>query len=104
MTKRIYKRTNPYSGESEVLTNDEALLYDMINYEQVSKSISDIVKPKNFTSELHIIYQKIENLNRACPNNLGDWYFTGNYPTYGGNKVANRAFMNYCNGIKKRAY
>ena len=46
----------------------------------------------------------IENLNKACPNHLGDWYFTGNYPTSGGNKVANRSFMNYVDGIKGRAY
>ena len=101
--KEIYNKCEKSMLESEP-KNHVKELYDMFNYEDVSKSISDIVKPKNFTSELHIIYQKIENLNRACPNNLGDWYFTGNYPTYGGNKVANRAFMNYCEGIKKRAY
>ena len=101
--KEIYNKCEKSMLESEP-KNHVKELYDMFNYEEVSKSISDIVKPKKFTSELHIIYQKIENLNRACPNNLGDWYFTGNYPTNGGNKVANRAFMNYCNGIKKRAY
>jgi len=101
--KEIYNKCEKSMLESEP-KNHVKELYDMFNYEEVSKSISDIVKPKIFTSELHIIYQKIENLNRACPNNLGDWYFTGNYPTNGGNKVANRAFMNYCDGIKKRAY
>ena len=101
--KEIYNKCEKSMLESEP-KNHVKELYDMFNYEEVSKSISDIVKPKKFTSELHIIYQKIENLNRACPNNLGDWYFTGNYPTNGGNKVANRAFMNYCDGIKKRAY
>tara|TARA_A100001388_G_scaffold136496_1_gene101154 strand:+ start:19 stop:1785 length:1767 start_codon:yes stop_codon:yes gene_type:complete len=79
-------------------------LYDLYSYEEISDSISEIVKPKGFKSELKIIYQTIENLNKACPNNLGDWYFTGEYPTFGGNKVANRAFMNYCDGIKSRAY
>ena len=59
-------------------------------------------KLKNF--RLSNLNQKIENLNKACPNNLGDWYFTGNYPTEGGNKVANRSFMNYCDGISERAY
>ena len=101
--KEIYNKCEKSMLESEP-KNHVKELYDMFNYEEISKSISDIVKPKKFTSELHIIYQKIENLNRACPNNLGDWYFTGNYPTNGGNKVANRAFMNYCDGIKKRAY
>ena len=79
-------------------------LYDLFTYEEVSDSIAEIVKPEGFKSELKIIYQKIENLNKACPNNLGDWYFTGNYPTEGGNKVANRSFMNYCDGISERAY
>tara|TARA_B100002019_G_scaffold112994_1_gene97319 strand:+ start:533 stop:2416 length:1884 start_codon:yes stop_codon:yes gene_type:complete len=79
-------------------------LYDLFTYEEVSDSIAEIVKPEGFNSELKIIYQKIENLNKACPNNLGDWYFTGNYPTEGGNKVANRSFMNYCDGISERAY
>ena len=79
-------------------------LYDMFSYEELSESITEIVKPKNFKSDLEIIYQKIDDLNKACPKNLGDWYFTGNYPTHGGNKVANRAFMNYCDGIKGRAY
>ena len=79
-------------------------LYDMFSYDEVSKSISRLVKPKQFNSDLEIIYQNIENLNKACPNHLGDWYFTGNYPTSGGNKVANRAFINYCDGNKDRAY
>ena len=79
-------------------------LYHLFKYEEISDSIAEIVKPEGFKSELKIIYQKIENLNKACPNNLGDWYFTGNYPTEGGNKVANRSFMNYCDGISERAY
>ena len=79
-------------------------LYSLFSYEEVSQSITELVKPENFNSELEIIYQKIEDLNKACPKNLGDWYFTGNYPTFGGNKVANRAFMNYCDGKKGRAY
>ena len=79
-------------------------LYDLFSYEEISNSISDLVKPKGFKSDLQIIFQKIENLNLACPKNLGDWYFTGNYPTPGGNKVANRSFMNYCEGISERAY
>ena len=79
-------------------------LYNLFTYEEISDSIGEIVKPEDFKSELKIIYQKIENLNKACPNNLGDWYFTGNYPTEGGNKVANRSFMNYFDGISERAY
>ena len=77
----------------------------MFSYEDISDSVSGIVKPKFMNSELKIIYQTIENLNKACPNHLGDWYFTGNYPTLGGNKVANKAFINYYEGNnEKRAY
>ena len=79
-------------------------LYDLFSYEDLSDSIAQIVKPKSLKSEFKVIYQTIENLNKACPNHLGDWYFTGNYPTSGGNKVANRSFMNYVDGIKRRAY
>lgn len=79
-------------------------LYDMFSYDEISNSITEIVKPKSLKSEFKVIYQTIDNLNKACPNDLGDWYFTGNYPTSGGNKVANRSFMNYVNGISKRAY
>jgi amidophosphoribosyltransferase len=56
------------------------------------------------TAELDVIYQSIGNLHTACPNDLGDWYFTGDYPTPGGNRVANRAFINYVEGRHKRAY
>ena len=55
-------------------------------------------------SQFQIIYQNIDNLNKACPNHLGDWYFTGNYPTLGGNLVANRSFINFFEGNKGRAY
>ena len=94
--KKSLKSKNPINHVKE--------LYDIYSYEEISDSISEIVKPKGFKSDLKIIYQTIENLNKACPDHLGDWYFTGEYPTFGGNKVANRAFMNYCDGIKSRAY
>ena len=94
--KKSLKSKNPINHVKE--------LYDIYSYEEISDSISEIVKPKGFKSDLKIIYQTIENLNIACPDHLGDWYFTGEYPTFGGNKVANRAFMNYCDGIKTRAY
>jgi len=94
--KRSLKENSPINHVKE--------LYDLFTYEEISDSVSEIVKPKGFNSELKIIYQTIENLNKACPNHLGDWYFTGNYPTSGGNRVANRSFMNYCDGISERAY
>ena len=94
--KRSLTENNPKNHVKE--------LYDLFSYEDISDSVSEIVKPEGFKSELKIIYQTIENLNDACPNHLGDWYFTGNYPTSGGNRVANRSFMNYCDGISERAY
>ncbi len=101
--KEIYSKCKK-SMLSKKANNHVKELYNMFSYDELSKSISEIVKPDNFNSELEIIYQKIDDLNKACPKNLGDWYFTGNYPTHGGNKVANRAFMNYCEGVKGRAY
>ena len=101
--KEIYKMCEKSMNE-KTPKNHVKELYSLFSYEDVSKSITELVRPKNFNSDLEIIYQKIDDLNKACPKNLGDWYFTGDYPTFGGNKVANRAFMNYCDGIKSRAY
>lgn len=71
---------------------------------EISNMIAEIVKPKNIFSVVKIIYQEVEDLHIACPNHKGDWYFTGNYPTKGGNKVANTAFINYMEGKNIRAY
>jgi amidophosphoribosyltransferase len=79
-------------------------LYDLFTPDQISGKISEIVRPNHIFADVQIIYQTIEDLHEACPANLGDWYFTGNYPTPGGNKVANKAFMNYIEGRNTRAY
>ena len=79
-------------------------IYEPFTVEEISEKIADIVKPKNLKAELAIIYQTVENLNKACPNDTGDWYFTGNYPTPGGNKVVNTAFVNFMKGVEIRAY
>ena len=79
-------------------------LYAPFTYDQISKKISEIIKPKSMKVELEVVYQTIENLHKACPNHLGDWYFTGDYPTKGGNKVVNRAFVNYMKGLTHRSY
>lgn len=86
------------------ITNQVKVLYDMFSYEEISKRIAKIVTPKNITPEVEVIYQTLEGLNTACPNHTGDWYFSGNYPTPGGNRVVNRAFINYMEGNNKRAY
>ena len=79
-------------------------IYAPFTAEQISAKIADIVKPKDCRAELQIIFQNIEDLHAAIPNHSGDWYFTGNYPTPGGNKVVSRAFVNYMQGINERAY
>lgn len=79
-------------------------LYEPFEYEQISKKIAEIVKPEGMKAELEVVYQTVESLHDACPNHLGDWYFTGDYPTPGGNRVVNKAFMNFMKGVTVRAY
>lgn len=71
---------------------------------EISLKIAELLSPPGIKAEVEIIYQSIENLHKACPHNLGDWYFTGNYPTPGGNRVVNRSFMNFYEGKNQRAY
>jgi amidophosphoribosyltransferase len=86
------------------ITNHVKELYDMYTDDEISAKISEIVKPKQIFADVQVIYQTVANLHIACPKNLGDWYFTGDYPTPGGTRVANKAFANYMEGIDGRAY
>ncbi len=79
-------------------------IYDSFTADEVSAQIAKMLRPDDVSAEVDIIYQSIEGLYDACPNNHGDWYFTGNYPTPGGNKVANKAFMNYMERKEGRGY
>ena len=79
-------------------------IYQSFSDDQISKKISIMLKEKDIKADVEVIYQSIKNLHIACPDNLGDWYFSGNYPTPGGNKVVNQAFINYFEGSDKRAY
>ena len=79
-------------------------VYAPFSDEEISDKIRDLLLPKNFASEVAVIFQTVDNLHKACPMNLGDWYFTGDYPTNGGNRVVNRAFINFYEGNKERAY
>ncbi|GAB4246602.1 MAG: amidophosphoribosyltransferase [Ekhidna sp.] len=79
-------------------------LYKPFTYDQISEKISEIVKPEKMNAEVEVVYQTVENLHVACPNHQGDWYFTGDYPTVGGNRVVNRAFVNFMKGVEVRAY
>ena len=79
-------------------------IYDPFTDEQISDKISELLSDDDVNAEVKVIYQTVDNLHKACPKNLGDWYFTGDYPTAGGNRVVNRAFMNFFEGKKDRAY
>ena len=79
-------------------------LYEEFSTDQLSKKIAELVKEDGIRSEVDVIFQDVEKLHQACPKNLGDWYFTGDYPTPGGNRVANQAFINFMEGKKQRAY
>ncbi len=79
-------------------------IYTPFTDEEISAKIAQLLTPPNINAEVEIVYQKVENLHKSCPNNLGDWYFTGDYPTPGGNKVVNKAFINWMEGKNVRAY
>ncbi|HNP48914.1 MAG TPA: amidophosphoribosyltransferase, partial [Bacteroidia bacterium] len=86
------------------MKNFVRMIYQPFTAEQISAKIAQLVRPADCQAEVQIIFQKIEDLHSACPNHRGDWYFSGNYPTPGGNKVVSRAFVNYIEGISARAY
>ncbi|WP_452227275.1 amidophosphoribosyltransferase [Lacinutrix cladophorae] len=79
-------------------------LYDPFTDDEISNKISELLSDETVNAEVKILFQPVANLHKACPKNLGDWYFTGNYPTVGGNRVVNRAFINFYEGNKERAY
>ena len=97
------------SKEQEKLPKEQIVnyvkeIYAPFTAEEISAQIAKMLTPENIKAEVHIVYQTVEDLHRACPGNTGDWYFTGNYPTPGGNKVVNKAFINYIEGKNERAY
>lgn len=79
-------------------------LYKPFTAEQISKKIAQLITPPDVNMDIEVIYQTIEDLHASCPTNTGDWYFTGNYPTPGGNRVVNKAFINYMEGKNVRGY
>ena len=79
-------------------------LYEPFSYEQVSDMIATITRPDDLRSDYELVYQTVDNLHQACPDHRGDWYFTGDYPTEGGNRVVNKAFVNFMEGRAVRAY
>ncbi|SDT39970.1 amidophosphoribosyltransferase [Mucilaginibacter mallensis] len=95
--------------DSAHLTKEEVVNYVKAIYEpftdqEISDRIAKIITPEKTNAKVHVIYQTLDNLHKACPDHTGDWYFSGDYPTPGGNKVVNRAFVNWMEGKKDRAY
>ncbi len=88
----------------EKVKNQVKKLYDLFTYQQVSDKIAEIITPPDIKPEVQVIFQTVENLREACPKHNGDWYFTGEYPTAGGNKVVNKSFILFMEGSNKRAY
>jgi amidophosphoribosyltransferase len=88
----------------EQIVNHVKDIYRPFKQEEISAQITKIITPDNIVAEVEVIYQTLDNLHVACPNNKGDWYFSGNYPTPGGNKVVNKAFVNWKEGSNQRAY
>lgn len=79
-------------------------LYDPFTDIEISQKIAEIIRPEGIKADVSVIFQTVENLHKACPDHLGDWYFTGNYPTVGGNNVVNKAYVNFHEGKLVRAY
>lgn len=99
----VYAKCNESIADPEP-SNYVQSLYNLFTDDEISAKIAEIVKPESMTSELEVVYQSVENLHKAIPNHTGDWYFTGDYPTNGGHKVVNKAFVNFMEGKKVRAY
>ena len=103
--EKVYKKcVEENKKEVSKINNLVKEIYDSFSDDQISSKISSMLKEKDINADVEVIYQSIENLHIACPDDLGDWYFSGNYPTPGGNKVVNQAFINYFEGSNKRAY
>ena len=101
----VYKRSvEQASKPKEEIVNYIKMIYEPFTYEQVSQKVGELLKSKDVNAEVKIVYQTVENLHEACPEHLGDWYFTGDYPTPGGNMVVNTSFINYIKGKNVRAY
>ena len=103
--KETYKNCKAsIENATEKSSNFVKAIYEPFSSEEISKKIADLLKNNSVKSDLEIIYQSIEGLHSACPDHLGDWYFSGNYPTPGGNKVVNKSFINFYEGKSIRAY
>jgi amidophosphoribosyltransferase len=103
--KELWERCKEMQRDHQLHTeNLVKQVYKPFTTEEISAKIAELITPKDLKIPVEVIFQSIETLHKSCPNNLGDWYFTGNYPTPGGNRVVNKAFMNYMEGKNVRGY
>lgn len=101
----VYEKSKAQIGlPKEQIVNYVKEIYNQFSDDEISDKIAELLTHKDINAEVKIIYQSVDDLHKAVPNNTGDWYFTGNYPTPGGNKVVNQAFINYIEGKNVRAY
>jgi len=105
IVKEVYNKCMSQTDlEDKHVQNFVKEIYDPFTSQEISDKISELLSDDTVKAEVKIIFQPVDNLHKACPEHLGDWYFTGNYPTVGGNRVVNRAFINFYEGNKERAY
>ena len=103
--EKVYKKcVDENKKDVNEIKNLVTEIYNPFSDDQISSKISQMLKEKDIKADVEVIYQSIDNLHKACPDDLGDWYFSGDYPTPGGNKVVNQAFINYYEGSNSRAY
>lgn len=103
--EELYERAKAQENlPKEKIKNIVKEIYALFTYEQLSEKIAELLRPEGLNAELKIIFQSIKGLHQSCPGHKGDWYFTGDYPTPGGNKVVNRSFINFMEGKNVRAY
>jgi amidophosphoribosyltransferase len=105
LLQEVYERCKAQDRlPKEQVKNEITRLYDQFSYEEISKKIAKIITPADIKPKVEVIFQTIEGLHEACPSNNGDWYFSGDYPTPGGNRVVNRSFINFIEKRNERAY
>ena len=105
ITKKIYNKcVEGFKKNISEEKNNVKDFYKPFSHQEISRKISVILKSNKINADLDVIFQEVDSLHKACPDNLGDWYFTGDYPTPGGNRVVNRAFINFYEGKSQRAY
>jgi amidophosphoribosyltransferase len=105
MMDELFARCRSLEAAGELHTQNLVKeFYSHFTTDELTQEIALLITPPELNIPVQVIFQNIENLHKSCPNNRGDWYFTGNYPTPGGNRVVNRAFMNYMEGRNERGY